>query len=348
MQDELFELPAEAPANVPATPPTKRQRATGGVQPQPPADEDVALAAALPPLLRLGGSTWSYPGWAGHVWDREYPAQRLSREGLRAYSQHPLLTAVCIDRSFYQPLGATQYGRYAAQVGEAFRFTVKAPSLVADAQIRHEYGRGREPNPAFLDPQLALRDFIEPALAGLGPKAGALVFQLSPLAPAQLVRIDDQLTRLDAMLAALPSPGALHEAAPDAVIAVEVRDTAWLQPRLVDILRRHGATYCLGLHPKLPAIDAQLWLLRALWPGPLVCRWNLHPSMGPHGYETAEKRYSPFDQLQDPDLDTRSVLARVIRGTTSAGQRAFVTISNHAEGCAPLSARELARSVLAG
>ncbi|MBV8379304.1 MAG: DUF72 domain-containing protein [Paucibacter sp.] len=345
MQDELFESPAAVPAAALPAPAPRRRRAPGGVQPQPPEPGDIALAAALPPLLRLGGSTWSYPGWAGLVWDREYPAQRLSREGLPAYAQHPLLSAVCIDRSFYQPLGATEYGRYAAQVGEAFRFTIKAPSLVADAQIRNEEGRGREPNPAFLDPQLAAREFIEPALAGLGPKAGALVFQLSPLAPAQLARMDEQFERLDAMLAALPSPTALRKAAPDAVIAVEVRDTAWLQPRLVEILRRHGATYCLGLHPKLPAIDAQLWLLRALWPGPLVCRWNLHPTMGPYGYEEAERRYSPFDRLLDPDPATRRVLARVIRGTTGAGQCAFVTISNHAEGCAPLSIRELAREL---
>jgi len=342
MQDELFERAAATPAPPPAPAAPKR---VAGVQPQPPTAEDLELAAALPPQLRLGGSTWSYPGWAGLVWDREYPAPRLSREGLRAYAAHPLLGAVCIDRSFYRPLDALQYGRYAAQVGEAFRFTVKAPSLVADAQLRGEDGRGREPNPAFLAPALAWREFVEPALAGLGAKTGALVFQLSPLAPAQLARMDEQFARLAAMLAALPAPAALRERAPDAVIAVEVRDAAWLAPPLVELLRRHGATYCLGLHPKLPPIGQQLWLLRALWPGPLVCRWHLHAALGPFGYEEAERRYAPFGRLLDPDPTMRATLARVIRGTTGAGQPAFVTISNHAEGCAPPSVRELARAI---
>jgi hypothetical protein len=36
-----------------------------------------------------------------------------------------------------------------------------------------------------------------------------------------------------------------------------------------------------------------------------------------------------------------------VRGVTGAGQNAFVTISNKAEGCAPLSARALALGLAA-
>ena len=48
-------------------------------------------------------------------------------------------------------------------------------------------------------------------------------------------------------------------------------------------LREAGATYCLGLHAKMPPLQDQLPMLRALWPGPLVCRWNLNPVHGPYG-----------------------------------------------------------------
>ena len=54
-----------------------------------------------------------------------------------------------------------------------------------------------------------------------------------------------------------------------------------------------------------------------------------------------------FDQMRDPDPDTRAALARVIRGTTGAGQKAYVTVSNQAEGCAPLSIRALAEAIVA-
>jgi hypothetical protein len=46
--------------------------------------------------------------------------------------------------------------------------------------------------------------------------------------------------------------------------------------------------------------------------------------------------------MQDPDLETRGLLAKVIAGTVNRGQRAYVTISNKAEGCAPLSVLALA------
>jgi hypothetical protein len=38
--------------------------------------------------LRLGTSSWTYPGWAGLMWDGAYPETLLSKKGLRAYGQH--------------------------------------------------------------------------------------------------------------------------------------------------------------------------------------------------------------------------------------------------------------------
>jgi uncharacterized protein YecE (DUF72 family) len=347
MQDDLFGGPPPPPSPSPAPPPSAtpapRSRPRTGVQPAPHDDTLRALAAALPPRLRLGTSSWTYPGWTGLVWDREYPDATLSKQGLTAYGQHPLLRTVCIDRSFYRALTDVQFRRYAEQVPADFRFVVKAPALVCDAQIRSEDGKGRQPNPLFLDPDVAVKEFIEPALAGLGHKVGALVFQLSPLPFMQLQRLPLLLDRLRAMLKALPD---VRGATPDGVVAVEVRDPEWLAPgiapALAEVLREAGATYCLGLHAKMPRMADQLPLLRALWPGPLVCRWNLNPLHGAYGYEDAQREYAPYDRIHDVDEDTRELIVRTVRGVTGAGQNAYVTISNKAEGCAPLSARALA------
>lgn len=357
MQDDLFgPAPAPPPAPKPDAPrpsadsaaaavPAGRARRSVGVASAADGDELLlALARALPPQLRLGTSSWTYPGWKGLVWAGEHSAQQLSRNGLAVYAQHPLLRTVSIDRGFYRPLTVSEYERYASQVPDDFRFVVKAPSLVTDALVRGEDGRGRQPNPAFLDADLARSEFVEPALQGLGHKLGALVFQISPLPLAQLDHMTEPLRRLRAMLVALPP---LAPSAPDGIVAVEVRDPQWLTPDLVAVLRAAGATYCLGLHPKLPPLSEQLPLLRALWPAPLVCRWNLHPVHGPYGYEEAERLYAPYDRLHDPDPATRAALAHVIAGTTRRGQNAFVTISNHAEGCAPASVRALAEEVAA-
>lgn len=316
---------------------------SGLVRAATPSAELLDLAAALPANLRLGGSSWSYPGWAGMVWDKDYSEATLSRYGLAAYTKYPLFRTVSLDRSFYRPLSVAQYATYAAQVPDDFRFVVKVPSIVTDALLRDESGRGMKVNGSFLDPYVALHSCVEPVLQGLGQKLGALVFQISPLPYAMLDRMPEQIARLHTLLSTIPD---IRDEVPGGVVAVEVRDPQWLTPDFTAALRDVGATYCMGLHAKMPRIVEQLPILRALWPGPLVCRWNLNPLHGAFGYEDAERQYEPFDRMQDPDVETRLELARVIAGTVRGGQNAYVTLSNQAEGCGPLSAIELAKAVL--
>lgn len=214
---------------------------------------------------------------------------------------------------------------------------------MTDATVRSETGRAAQPNPAFLNAELAVQEFVQPALQGLGPKLGALVFEISPLPRHLLANMPELLGRLATLLQALPS---LQEQAPGAVVALEVRDPQWLTPAFAAVLRAAGATYCLGLHAKMPPIEGQLPMLRALWPGPLVCRWNLHRVHGAYGYEDAAKLYLPYNRLVDEDPETRVTLARVINATAQAGHHAYVTLSNKAEGCAPLSVAALAREIV--
>jgi uncharacterized protein YecE (DUF72 family) len=340
MQDDLFGQSPPPPhaASASATRPRAR-----GVQAAELAPALHTLAAHMPPLLRMGVSTWSYPGWEGLVWQGSYSESVLSQKGLTALSQHPLMRTVCIDRTFWRPLSTEQYARYAAQVPEDFRFMVKCPNAVTDALIRAEDGKGQQRNPVFLNPQLAVDQFVQPCLQGLGAKLGVLVLQISPLPWDKFTALHVFFAQLDVLLTAM------RQALPAdsrALIAVEVRD-AELQkhPYFVPTLQRHGATMCLGLHGKMPAIDEQLPVLRKLWPTPLVCRWNLNHSFGPYGYPAAQEKHRPFDVIRTPDAATRARLARTIHGITRAGQAAFVTISNDAEGCAPRSIALLAETL---
>lgn len=346
MQDDLFAdaLPPDddEPGSTPAA--TRAARKAAGVQAAATPPHLSELAAALPPLLRMGASTWSYPGWEGLVWDGAYDASVLAKKGLTAYAQHPLLRTICIDRSFWRPLTVSQYLTYAGQVPADFRFVVKCPSVITDALVRAEDGRGREANPAFLDPALAASAFVQPTLEGLGEQLGVLVFQLSPLSWDWLSRPTQLFARLQALLASVQSQLSQH---PEVIVAVEVRDPELLVPAFADVLRATGTTFCLGLHGKMPPIEDQLPLLRSLWPGPLVCRWNLNRRFGAYGYEDAQKAHAPFSEIRSPDPHTRALLARTIAGITGRGQRAYVTVSNDAEGCAPRSIALLAEEVLA-
>src|SRR5215510_14043711 len=89
-------------------------------------EEVEALGRRLPQGIRLGGSTWSFPGWAGLVYDRSYSPSRLAHEGLAAYARHPLLRAVGIDRTHYAPVEAVDLAAYRDVVPGEFRFLVKA------------------------------------------------------------------------------------------------------------------------------------------------------------------------------------------------------------------------------
>jgi uncharacterized protein YecE (DUF72 family) len=339
MQNSLFGE-SESVSQNNSDKPIKKSSKT--IEPVVPNTELIALAKTLPPRVRLGTSSWNYPGWAGLVWNGEYPEANLSRYGLTAYAKHPLFRTVSIDRGFYRPLNVAQFAEYASQVDQDFRFVVKAPSLVTDALIRDESGRGMRANPHFLNAEEAVKMFVEPALEGLAHRLGALVFQISPLPNQMLMHMPEVIDRLHQLLNAIPN---FRHIAPDAAVAVEVRDPQWLTPQFVNALRDTGATYCMGLHAKMPTISEQLPILRALWPGPLVCRWNLNPLHGAYGYEDAQQAYSPYDKMIDPDLETRTTLAKVISGTANAGQNVYVTLSNKAEGSAPLSVIELAKAI---
>jgi uncharacterized protein YecE (DUF72 family) len=319
---------------------------TGAVAPAPVPAAVQALAARLRARygkrLHLGTSSWHFPGWAGQVWDRVYPEPLLSRAGLGAYARHPLLRSVSLDRAFYRPLPQAEYAALAAQVPGDFRFVVKAPALLTDAQRRDAAtGAALADNPGFLDVALAAEAVATPAAAGLGARLGVLVLQLSPL-PGRWLHDPAALhARLVACVQAMRGP--LQRHAPEALLALELRDPALLTPDLAALLREHGVRYTLGLHDRMPAIDAQLPMLRATWPGDLVCRWNLQRGQR---YADARDRWAPFDRMQAPDEPTRHTLARVMRATLEAGHRVFVTINNKAEGSAPALVAALAAALL--
>lgn len=343
-QASLFESPEEEalPSTAATRAPPKARSESGDLIAADPRPEWLALADRLNPHIRFGTSSWYFPGWTGLVWGRDYAPSTLSKRGLTAYSRHPLLRCVSLDRSFYRPLEAATYADLAAQVPPGFRFVVKAPSLVTDATVRDsDNGKATSPNPLFLDSASAVDLFVRPALLGMGEALGVLVFQLSPLTSDWLTRPQALLERLDTMFATVRA--AITTTAWQPLVALEVRDGELLGPTLAALLKRHEVRYCLGLHDRMPPIEAQLPMLRALWPGPLVCRWNLQRGLK---YEQARKRFEPFDRLQAPDADTRRVLAKVVAATALAGHAVYVTINNKAEGSAPLSVFELAKAVL--
>jgi len=308
-----------------------------------------ALASRLPPRIHLGTSSWSFPGWTGLVYaprdGKPESEQRLARGGLAAYARHPLFGSVSLDRTFYAPLLANEYAAYAAAVPDTFRFVVKAPAAITDPFKRGgNSGLVRGDNPTFLDATTAAAVCVAPAVAGLGAKLGAIVFQFPPLGRALLTDVPRLVARLVAFVAALPRPrtdGLPHGPA----IALEIRDPALVCEALAAGLVDGDAIPCLAAHARMPPLEtqAEVWRLdRFPLASPLVVRWNLHAGKE---YEGAKQEYFPFDRLVEEDLQTRDALARLVRTEARSGRTVLVTINNKAEGSAPWSVRRLAEAI---
>ena len=322
-----------------AAPPPRKRASAGEIRPA--WDSPLLQAPVLPVDIRLGTSSWFFPGWRGLVYEGVHPQVALSKKGLEAYAQIPLLRTVSLDRTFYAPITTAQYQTYARQVPDHFSFVVKAPALVCDAVMRDEEGRGKVPNPHFLDAAIAAREFVVPCLEGLGHKAGPLVFQVSPLPRGLVEEAATLIERLAVFFAALPKELGRHRP----LYALELRNAELLTPRLMKMLAAAGVRYCVGLHDRMPEIERQEVALRALdgdTPGPLVVRWNLHRGFL---YQAARQRYEPFDRLVDEDPETRLVLARMVAAAFKARRKVWVTANNKAEGSAPLSLVKLAEEI---
>ena len=293
-------------------------------------EEIVRVAQRLPKNLHFGTSSWSFPGWVGIVYAQLYGVSLLARHGLSAYARHPLLRAVNLDSAFYKVPTSEQLAGYAASVPEDFRFVVKAyAGITALPESSMALRRGVEP--VFLDAGFTTRQVVKPLMDTFGAKLGALLFQFSPLGARYTQAPGAFVARLGEFLSALPA---------GPTYAVELRDPEILGSEYERVLRATGAVHCSTVHSRMPPVDRQVSVTA---PGPLLIRWMLRAG---DDYESAGARYEPFDRLQDPDKLNRDRIAAMIRGGLSSGRDVQVVAANNAEGCAPLTLLELAKTIV--
>jgi uncharacterized protein YecE (DUF72 family) len=315
--------------------------ALGGVTPAVPDGGVGALAGRLPSELRLGTSSWSYPGWEGLVWGSgvKMTETNLSQRGLRAYAAHPLLRAVGVDWSYYAPLSERECRGYAAQVPEDFRFVMKADRVLVMPELPGSRGSVPVRNERMLDASYATDEVIGPAVAGFGSKLGVVVFQFPPLGPLCIERMGGPVgfaDRLHDFLSSLPI-------GPE--YAVEVRDPMLLGEVYASALRNSGASHCFGVHPSMPQVSEQAKLIDPGAQRACLVRWMLNPRTGV-SYAEAEKRYAPFNRLVDEDERSRRDIVDLMAGADQAAR--YVLASNNAEGSAPWTLRRLAERMVGG
>ena len=161
-------------------------------------------------MIYVGTSGYNYPEWKG----RFYPENLAAAKMLPYYAER--FSTVEINYTFYRMPTAKLVTGWATHVADGFKFTLKAPKRIThDRRLK--------------DVDEPLRGFCE-AAAELGPKLGALLFQLAP-------NFKKDLDVFDTFLQSLP---------PRVCAAFEFRHDSWLDDEVYARLRARNLALCIA------------------------------------------------------------------------------------------------------
>lgn len=176
------------------------------------------------PSLWLGTSSWSSPDWLGVF----YPPETASSAMITEYARR--FRTVEVDATFYRPPTASMVEAWKGKTPEGFVFSLKAPQIITHEKFLRDC---REDLDLFLK-----------TVSLLGDRLGPILFQFPYFAKAKGISLDAYLEGLEPFLGSLPEEGFQF--------ALEIRNKAWLQPSLLDLLRNHHVTLALIDHPYMP------------------------------------------------------------------------------------------------
>ena len=244
----------------------------------------------------VGTSGWTYDSWRGPF----YPEQLPKRDWLRWYSTHFGSTEV--NGSFYRTPSLEAVRAWRRQTPDDFVFTWKASQF-----ITHWKRLSRD-----CKSSLAL---METRLKALGPKLGAVLFQL----PARFKCDRERLAKFLKMLSQRRR------------YAFEFRDASWYVPSILELLRDQNIALCLSDHRDAPApweVTAQHVYVRGHgptgeykdhYPRETLARWAASIAKW-RRQRCVVYCYFDNDQKSAAPLDAR-LLIELMQERTRAGQR---------------------------
>ncbi|HYK81554.1 MAG TPA: DUF72 domain-containing protein [Gemmatimonadales bacterium] len=290
----------------------------------------MALAAALPPTLKFGTSSWTVDGW-GDVYHRRYrgaqPAARLEE-----YVRYPLFRTVGINTAFYESPAEGILEAYARALPAGYSCVVKVWDRVTARRFIRDRRWGSlagQLNPDFLNPQLFLENVLARYAHVFGRQSLCFVFQFQAMRGGDLVAAAEWTERLDQFFAQLPR---------DFRYAVEVRNAELLTDAHGAVLERHGVAHVFNSWTDMPPIGTQLhlpWTLRATF---TVARALMKPG---RKYVEAVKLFEPYDRVREPQPELRRDVLQLMSEATARGLEALIHVNNRAEGHAPGTIRAL-------
>jgi uncharacterized protein YecE (DUF72 family) len=291
-----------------------------------------ALARGLPANIRFGTSTWTYDGWSGDVYHRDYRGAQPARR-LEEYARYPLFRTVGIDSAFYQPPTEQTLAAYARALPPGFPCVSKVWDRITARRFNQDRRWGNLAgmrNPDFLDAQLFKDAVLLPYERAFRDHAGCFVFEFQTMRGKDLPDIGEWVDQLNGFLEQLPTSYRY---------AVELRNPELLHDLHGEVLKRHGVAHVFNSWTEMPSIGAQLdfpWTFPATF---TIARALLKPG---RKYEDAVRRFQPYDRVQEPVPDLRRDLLHLMAEAVRRRIEALIVVNNRAEGNAPGTIRALA------
>jgi uncharacterized protein YecE (DUF72 family) len=297
-------------------------------------DRLASVAAMLPATLRMGTSSWSFPGWRGIVYPSASTTSELSREGLRDYARHPLLRTVGIDRSYYGPVPEEDLRRYADQLPDGFLCCVKAPGAITAYMVKAS--PRPQPNPDFLSVGRFIEEMLGPFDRAFAAHTGPVIFQFPPLPSRATLDPATFAEMLDAFFDRLPR---------GRDYAVEIRDRSLLTDIYRRVLARNAVAHVCSYWSAMPMPGEQADLVQLESSPFTMVRLLMRPGTR---YEQQKDTMAPFNRIVQQDEHMRRDVTAILKRAAASGQRAFLLVNNKAEGSSPLTIEAIAERLAAG
>jgi len=158
----------------------------------------------------IGTSGYNYPEWRGRFYPEKFAAAKM----LPYYAER--FATVEINYTFYRAPNEKILDGWNKATPEQFKLTLKAPKRITHDRRLRECAE-------------SVRQFLETA-ASLGPKLGALLFQLPP-------NLQKDVALLDSFLDTFP---------PRVCAAFEFRHESWLDEEVYARLRARNLALCVA------------------------------------------------------------------------------------------------------
>jgi uncharacterized protein YecE (DUF72 family) len=307
--------------------------------------------------ILIGTASDRYAGWIGQIYsegkyervitrrshkvgDKAFNEEILSIESVREYFEHfPLLE---IDYTFYRPL-LEQNGKptqnfhvlknYRQHMKEGDLVLVKVPQVITARKLRR--AAGFVENDAYLNPEVFIKQFYQPATEILGPCLNGFVFEQEyhpkndRFPPAKLAE------DLDEFFTKTPKDTRYH---------IELRTEAYWSGPVFDVLKKYGVGLLLSHWTWLPPLRKQFAKINKNFfnSGKQVVIRLMTPLQ--MSYEESYVKAFPFDKMVDGMLDPEMIedILSIINEAVGDGYRVNLIINNRAGGNAPLIAEMIA------